>query len=233
MSFSEAVKRDVKRRAHFQCCLCRSLGVEVHHVVPQSEGGPDVEENAAPLCPSCHETYGANPEKRKFIREARELWYEICVSRYGSDSSQLEAIKSRLDSLATKEDIARIAVRSGPIILGQPAVQGTKGSGSSYKFDAQVFVHPRIVQELLGWISDRGPTVIAVDVDLANNSNRFYGKYLTRLVEGSVWVDWEGDGGVAFGYSQIAVSPSGVHMVNCYDPWRRNRAILLCCLAGL
>jgi hypothetical protein len=123
MSFSEAVKRDVKRRAHFQCCLCRSLGVEVHHVVPQSEDGPDVEENAAPLCPSCHETYGANPEKRKFIREARELWYEIGVSRYGSDSSQLEAIKSRLDSLATKEDIARIAVRSGPIILGQPAVQ--------------------------------------------------------------------------------------------------------------
>jgi 5-methylcytosine-specific restriction endonuclease McrA len=76
MSFSEAVKTDVKRRTHFQCCLCRSLGVEVHHIVPQSGDGPDVEENAAPLCPSCHEIYGANPEKRKVIREARELWYE-------------------------------------------------------------------------------------------------------------------------------------------------------------
>jgi hypothetical protein len=38
---------------------------------------PDELENAAPLCPSCHETYGANPTKRKFLREARDLWYEI------------------------------------------------------------------------------------------------------------------------------------------------------------
>jgi hypothetical protein len=47
MPFTEITKKNVKRRAHFQCCLCRSLGVEVHHIVPQADGGSDLEGNAA------------------------------------------------------------------------------------------------------------------------------------------------------------------------------------------
>jgi HNH endonuclease len=97
VAFSESVKLAVRKRAHFQCCLCKSLGVEVHHVVPQSENSADTEENAAPLCPSCHETYGANPLKRKFITEARDLWYEICRERYASDSDRIERLMKLLE----------------------------------------------------------------------------------------------------------------------------------------
>jgi hypothetical protein len=57
------------------------------------EGGPDSEENAAPLCPSCHEVYGGNPHKRKLIRESRDLWFTICEKRYTTDSSILLEIK--------------------------------------------------------------------------------------------------------------------------------------------
>jgi hypothetical protein len=89
MSFPESLTKDVRRRAHFQCCLCKTLGIEIHHITPQAEGGSDTFENAAPLCPTCHETYGANPTKRKFIREARDLWFEICEKRYAPDSSVL------------------------------------------------------------------------------------------------------------------------------------------------
>ena len=73
--FSESTKVAVRRKAHLRCCLCHDIGVEVHHILPQAEGGSDNPENAAPLCPSCHEKYGANPTKRKFIREARDVWY--------------------------------------------------------------------------------------------------------------------------------------------------------------
>src|SRR2546428_12819990 len=104
MSFAENLKLKVKRRAHFACCLCHALGVEVHHIIPQEEGGPDIEENAAPLCPSCHEAYGANPQKRKFIREARDLWYEICHKRYASDPDRLEEIKRLLQNTVSYED---------------------------------------------------------------------------------------------------------------------------------
>jgi hypothetical protein len=107
MAFPEQLKRDIKRRSHFACCLCHGLGVEVHHIVPQAEDGPDTDDNAAPLCPSCHETYGANPTKRKLVRESRDLWYEICAKRYASDPDQLELISDLLHGAATKADLSR------------------------------------------------------------------------------------------------------------------------------
>lgn len=81
-----------------RCCVCRAVGIEVHHIVPLADGGPDELENAAPLCPSCHETYGANPQKRKFIRESRDLWYEICERRSGPLEFRLEELSSLLRS---------------------------------------------------------------------------------------------------------------------------------------
>lgn len=108
MAFAESLKLNVKKKAHFQCCLCHDLGVEIHHIVPQGEGGPDDEENAAPLCPTCHETYGDNPKKRKFIREARDFWYDICESRYASDKDQLDRIARAIEERATTDDVARV-----------------------------------------------------------------------------------------------------------------------------
>lgn len=107
MAFSENLKERVRRRAHLCCCLCKSVGVEVHHITPQVEGGIDVEDNAAPLCPSCHETYGANPTKRKLIREARDLWFEICERRYSSDQGLLQGLRELLETRVSAEDFER------------------------------------------------------------------------------------------------------------------------------
>lgn len=102
MAFSEVVKKEVRIKAHHCCCICKSVGVEVHHIIPQEEGGPDAEDNAAPLCPSCHEIYGANKTKRKFVREIRDTWYEICAKRY-AEGPKLEEIKRSIEEL--KEDV--------------------------------------------------------------------------------------------------------------------------------
>jgi len=92
MAFSEKLKAQVRKLSHHSCCLCKRLEVEIHHIVPQEEGGPDTFDNAAPLCPSCHETYGANPVKRKFITEARDNWYDICAKRYRSDADRIDEL---------------------------------------------------------------------------------------------------------------------------------------------
>lgn len=104
MAFTEALKTKIRRKAHLSCCLCKSIGVEVHHIIPQEEKGLDTEENAAPLCPSCHEVYGQNSQKRKFIREARDLWYEICEKRYASEADRLDEIKRLLQNTVSYED---------------------------------------------------------------------------------------------------------------------------------
>jgi hypothetical protein len=81
MPFSEATKLTVKKKADFTCCWCndRQNKVEVHHIIPQADDGTDDIDNAAPLCGSCHDLYGGNPDLRKEIRSRREQWYEICV----------------------------------------------------------------------------------------------------------------------------------------------------------
>ncbi len=214
----------VKRAAHFHCCLCRTLGVEVHHIVPEAEGGPDEPENAAPLCPSCHETFGANPTKRKFIREARDFWYEICATRYAGDQDWVDEIRRRLDSIATKQDLKELFIHNSAPQGAEPT-NPLPWDSLKYSFEREEFVHPLIIRELLGWISDRGSTIVSVDIASSNRSNRFYGKYSVETLAGDTpTIHWNGGNQVPeylqkkgewFSYQLIAVSPSGVHMLEC------------------
>lgn len=83
MPFSETLKQKVKERANFTCCWCldRDKTVDIHHIIPQADNGPDTEDNAAPLCASCHRLYGSNPELRKEMRQRRDAWYQKCSNK--------------------------------------------------------------------------------------------------------------------------------------------------------
>jgi hypothetical protein len=48
---------------------------------------------------ACHEIYGQNPTKRKFIKECRDIWYEICFKRYSFEGISLQDIHSKIDNL--------------------------------------------------------------------------------------------------------------------------------------
>ncbi len=78
MPFSEAVKKKVKEMANFQCCKCFSVFVEVHHIIPEAQGGSNDIDNAVPLCPNCHSWFGGNPDLRKAIRHMRNFHYKNC-----------------------------------------------------------------------------------------------------------------------------------------------------------
>lgn len=84
MPFPESLKLEAKRLANFRCVVCHNVWVEVHHLTPQKEGGPDTLDNAAPLCGSCHSQFGGNPDLRKQMREMRDWWWESCARAGGS-----------------------------------------------------------------------------------------------------------------------------------------------------
>ncbi|OGD61567.1 hypothetical protein A3A71_04240 [Candidatus Berkelbacteria bacterium RIFCSPLOWO2_01_FULL_50_28] len=92
MAFSESAKLSIRRKAAFRCSLCHDLGVDIHHIIPQAENGPDSEENAAPLCQNCHDQYGANPQKRKFIRECRDFWFDVVMVKFPTNSTEKEQL---------------------------------------------------------------------------------------------------------------------------------------------
>ena len=100
MGFSEKVKLEAKQRANFCCVICKQPFVDVHHIIPQSDGGPDTIENAAPLCGSCHDLFGGNPDKRKQIREMRDFSWEICKTK--NANPDLVALNEKLDAIQTQ-----------------------------------------------------------------------------------------------------------------------------------
>jgi hypothetical protein len=106
MPFTDAVKLEAKRRAHFLCVVCHQPWVEVHHIVPQEHGGPDAIANAAPLCGSCHLRYGGNPDLRKQLREMRDFWWERCAA---------DLTQPALSQLAEKVDLVHREVVAGSI----------------------------------------------------------------------------------------------------------------------
>lgn len=99
MAFPESVKDEAKERAHYSCVWCRNTAVrlEVHHIVPDAEGGSDNLDNAVPLCPNCHSELDANPQLRTAIRKRRDWWWQKCA----------EEEEARPDAYADVEPILR------------------------------------------------------------------------------------------------------------------------------
>jgi SOS-response transcriptional repressor LexA len=84
MAFSEQIRLEVRRKSAFCCCRCHEIGIDVHHIVPQSLGGSDDIENAAPLCQNCHDRFGDSVQKRKEITQMRDWWYTVIEEKYGT-----------------------------------------------------------------------------------------------------------------------------------------------------
>lgn len=123
MPFPEKVKLAVRRHSHFRCCVCQTPYAEAHHIIPDGEG-PDTEDNAAPLCPNCHTQYGNDPKKRKWIRQARDWWYEVCDKRYTTSPEEIEQMRKQWDNAATKADVDEAVNQLTNVIQTIGAVPG-------------------------------------------------------------------------------------------------------------
>lgn len=115
MAFSSKITKDVKEKAAFKCCRCQSIGVEVHHIISQKNGGPDTMDNAAPLCPNCHTSFGDNPIKHKEITMMRDWWYKVVENLYPTKNinyTVLNDINSKLEAITDNQDKTLIDLKS-------------------------------------------------------------------------------------------------------------------------
>lgn len=108
MPFIESLKKEVREKSNYRCCICEQIqiDIEVHHIIPESDGGPDTLDNAAPLCPNCHSNFGNDQLKRSRIKEKRDWWYNRCdVPNKTIDMlTQIEKILKDLHGLEFKEE---------------------------------------------------------------------------------------------------------------------------------
>ena len=189
------------------------MSLDVHHIVPREHGGTSAEENAAPLCASCHRSFGGNPDHRASIRERRDHWYEKCATKFDEASTPGDVFRW-MDQHFSTEELERLTIHNESYLSGEDAPDGL--GGTRFSFDGHEHVHPLVVKELLGWLSDSRATIVGVDLEAGNRSNRFHGDFgVTDGAEGMA-VKWEGDR-ETFGYRHVATTPSGVEIVECRD----------------
>ncbi len=88
MGFSKKIKEDILVASARHCCVChryKGVKIEVHHILPQEQGGKDTFKNAIPLCFDCHSDAGhyfaKHPKGTKFsiteLRKHKKNWFEI------------------------------------------------------------------------------------------------------------------------------------------------------------
>ena len=215
VAFSQRTKERVRIRAWFACCVCKrtSMSLEVHHIIPQKHDGSDSEENAAPLCASCHGTFGGNPDLRAQIRARRDHWYKACADMFGEPSTPGEVFHWIHEQFST-EELERLTIHN-PSYLSKRDARGGLGE-TRFSFDGEEYVHPRVMKELFGWLSDSRAPIVAVDLEAANSSNRFHGHFAVADNADRMKVRLKGADG-AFGYRHVARTPSGVEIVECHD----------------
>jgi hypothetical protein len=89
MPFNKKTKIEALVRSGRRCCFCHVFAgrsAEIHHIIPESEGGPDTIDNAIVLCGRCHSEAGhynpAHPIGNKYspeeLRKHRDLWWMCC-----------------------------------------------------------------------------------------------------------------------------------------------------------
>ncbi len=89
MAFSDKIKNEAIWRSKRSCCVCKEFvgrSVQVHHIIPEGQGGADEIDNAIVLCLRCHAEAGhynpGHPIGTKYSREElrryRDEWWKWC-----------------------------------------------------------------------------------------------------------------------------------------------------------
>jgi hypothetical protein len=145
--------------------------MEIHHIIPKSEGGEDTEENGIPLCFDCHAEVAAynpkHPKGRCFtlseLRKHKEQWFAICtkppwdstLSRSTGEALQIPAIDDtifsvlRVDDRRPAEKLVGVIMRQDRSVRQEFIKRVSEGLRSDDEDTRWKFGH--IVEELVLW----------------------------------------------------------------------------------
>lgn len=88
---------------------------------------------------------------------------------------------------------------------------------SKYSFIGSEFINPRILEDLIGWLSDTGDQVVSINIADSNHSNRYFGDIShEQTTNGFPRVTSSYNEGW-FSYQYLGQSFSGVHLVQTWS----------------
>ena len=88
---------------------------------------------------------------------------------------------------------------------------------AKYSFVDSEFINPRILEDLIGWLSDTGDQIVSINVADSNRSNRYFGDITHQQTEnGFPRVTSSYDEGW-FSYQYLGRSFSGIHILQTWS----------------
>ena len=82
-----------------------------------------------------------------------------------------------------------------------------------YSFTSQEYINPRIIEDLVGWISDNGNQIAAINIIDSNESNRYYAEISIDDGTGKFPTVRASNGKEVFTYQYIGQSFTGTHLL--------------------
>lgn len=90
LTFPPAIRQEALVKSKRHCCICQEFAgrsTEVHHIVPEADGGSNELENTIVLCLRCHAEAGhynpkhpiGNKYSPKELRRLRDAWWRWCA----------------------------------------------------------------------------------------------------------------------------------------------------------
>jgi 5-methylcytosine-specific restriction endonuclease McrA len=73
LAFSRGLKEEIRKKQKGFCADCglKPEKLHIHHIIPQSMGGPDTKDNAVGLCPNCHQKWDERAKEGKFFKKKK------------------------------------------------------------------------------------------------------------------------------------------------------------------
>ena len=86
-----------------------------------------------------------------------------------------------------------------------------------FSFQREVFIHPKIIRDLKGWLSDSGEQIVSINLLDSQKSNRYFGGFETKESSSTnPWVVFKEDQ-ESFGYRYIGMSKSGIIVLQIWE----------------
>jgi len=88
---------------------------------------------------------------------------------------------------------------------------------SKYSFIDDEYIHPKILLDLNGWLSDSGDQVISINIRESNRSNRYFGQLTVNKPDSGFPIVQSNDIESTDSYQYIGCSFSGVHILRTWN----------------
>ncbi len=140
--------------------------------------------------------YGLGHWASKHLHVSKEIALKAQLTALEQESIKLKEMPKVVVKLAEEDDVIR---RIGHLLR--------------HGFSGDNLIHPYIIEELTGWLSDPAPVTVAINLEGAIKSNKYSTPFEVKTLRNNEkWVQADNDvERTFFSYRYLGTSPSGIN----------------------